>query len=137
MPFVRIFLRPGTTPEYRQALGDGVHRALVESIAIPPDDRFLVISEHAGSDLTFDPQYLGVQRSDGFVLVQITLSVGRKPQQKRKFFQRLAQNPRGIAWTAAAGSHDRAGGDGLGKLVIRKRRSPIHGQVIATLPQRV
>jgi 4-oxalocrotonate tautomerase len=97
MPFVRIFLRPGTTPEYRKALGDGVHRALVEAIAIPPDDRFLVISEHAGSDLAFDPQYLGVQRSDHFVLVQIVLSAGRKPQQKRKLFKRiteiLAENP--------------------------------------------
>lgn len=97
MPFVRIFLRPGTTPEYRKALGDGVHRALVEAIAIPPDDRFLVISEHAGSDLTFYPQYLGVTRSARFVLVQITLSAGRKPQQKRKLFKRiteiLAENP--------------------------------------------
>jgi 4-oxalocrotonate tautomerase len=91
MPFVRIFLRPGTTPEYRKALGDGVHRALVEAIAIPPDDRFLVISEHAGSDLTFDPQYLGVHRSDRFVLVQITLSAGRKPQQKRNLFKRIAE----------------------------------------------
>ena len=91
MPFVRIFLRPGTTPEYRKALGDGVHRALVEAIAIPPDDRFLVISEHAGSDLTFDPQYLGVHRSDRFVLVQITLSAGGKPQQKRKLFKRIAE----------------------------------------------
>lgn len=97
MPFVRIFLQPGTTPEYRKALGDGVHRALVEAIAIPPDDRFLVISEHAGADLTFDPQYLGVPRSDRFVLVQITLSAGRKPQQKRKLYKRtteiLAENP--------------------------------------------
>ena len=32
-----------------------------------------------------------MQRSDRFVLVQITLSVGRKPQQKRKLFQRLAE----------------------------------------------
>jgi len=35
MPFVRIFLRAGTSPEYRKALGDGVHRALVETIAVP------------------------------------------------------------------------------------------------------
>jgi 4-oxalocrotonate tautomerase len=91
MPFVRIFLRPGTTPEYRKALGDGVHRALVEAIAIPPDDRFLATSEHAGTDLIFDPQYLGVHRSDRFVLVQITLSTGRKPQQKRKLFKRISE----------------------------------------------
>ena len=84
MPFVRIFLRAETSPEYRKALGDGVHRALVETIAIPASD-------HAPSDLIYDPGYLGVQRSDRFVLVQIILSNGRKPQQKRKLFKRIAE----------------------------------------------
>ena len=32
MPLVRISLREGTTPEYRKALGDGVHRAMVEAM---------------------------------------------------------------------------------------------------------
>ena len=91
MPFVRIFLRPGTSAEYRKALGDGVHRALVEAIAIPPDDHFQVISEHSATDLIYDPQYLGVQRSDRIVMVQIVMSVGRKPQQKRKLFKRMAE----------------------------------------------
>ncbi len=45
MPLVELFLRNGTTPEYRKALADGVHRALVEAIAIPADDRFQVITE--------------------------------------------------------------------------------------------
>jgi phenylpyruvate tautomerase PptA (4-oxalocrotonate tautomerase family) len=90
MPLVRIFLRPGRSVEYRRALGDGVHRALVEALAIPPDDRFQVISEHSASDLIYDPQYLGVQRSENVVFVQITLSSGRKPQQKRKLFERMA-----------------------------------------------
>jgi phenylpyruvate tautomerase PptA (4-oxalocrotonate tautomerase family) len=91
MPFVRIFLRAGTTAEYRKALGDGVHRAMVEAIAIPPDDHFQVISEHAAGELIYDPQYLGVQRSDRVVFVQITMSAGRKPQQKRKLFKRMAE----------------------------------------------
>jgi 4-oxalocrotonate tautomerase len=91
MPFVRIFLRAGTSPEYRKALGDGVHRALVETIAVPPNDHFQVISEHSASDLIYDPGYLGVHRSDRFVLVQIILGIGRKPQQKRKLFKRIAE----------------------------------------------
>jgi 4-oxalocrotonate tautomerase len=91
MPLVRIFLRPGRSAEYRKALGDGVHRALIEAFAIPPDDRFQVISEHSASDLIYDPQYLGVQRSDDVVFVQVTLSNGRKPQQKRKFYERMAE----------------------------------------------
>jgi len=90
MPLVRIFLRPGRSEEYRRALADGVHRALIEALAIPPDDRFQVISEHSDSDLIYDPQYLGIKRSDDVVFVQITLSSGRKPQQKRKLFARMA-----------------------------------------------
>jgi 4-oxalocrotonate tautomerase len=91
MPLVRIDLRHGTSPEYRKALGDGVHRAMVEAIAIPPDDRFQVIAEHLASDLIYDPQYLGVHRSERVVFVQITLSAGRKPQQKRKLYKRIAE----------------------------------------------
>jgi 4-oxalocrotonate tautomerase len=92
MPLVRIFLRSGRSAEYRRALGDGVHRALVETMGVPPDDHFQVITEHPGSDLIYDPQYLGVQRSEGVVFVQITLSAGRRPQQKRRLFERVAAN---------------------------------------------
>jgi len=91
MPLVRIFLRSGTSPEYRKALGDGVHRALVEAFGIPPDDHFQVISEHSVAELIFDRQYLGIKRSDRVVFVQVKASVGRKPQQKRKLFKRMAE----------------------------------------------
>ena len=91
MPFVRISLRQGNSPEYRKAIADGVHRAMVEAIAIPPDDRFQVFTEHPPESLVYDPQYLGVQRSDRIVFVQITLSYGRKPQQKRKLYKRMAE----------------------------------------------
>jgi 4-oxalocrotonate tautomerase len=97
MPLVRISLRQGTSPQYRKAIGDGVHRAMVEAFAIPLDDHFQVITEHPADGLVYDPQYLGVDRSDAVVFVQITLSVGRKPQQKRLFYKRtlelLAQSP--------------------------------------------
>jgi len=90
MPLVRISLRSGTSPEFRKALADGIHTALVEAFAIPPDDHFQVISEHSAADFIYDPQYLGVRRSDRVVFVQVVLSFGRKPQQKRKFFKRAA-----------------------------------------------
>jgi 4-oxalocrotonate tautomerase len=91
MPMVRIDLREGTSPEYRKALGDGVHRALVEAFAVLADDRFQVITEHPANHLIYDGQYLGVQRSEKVVFVQIALSVGRKPQQKRKLFSTMAK----------------------------------------------
>jgi len=91
MPLVRISLRQGTSPEYRKALGDGVHRAMIEGLQIPPDDRFQVITEHPPEGLIYDPQYLGIRRSDKVVFVQITASAGRKPMQKRKLFKRMSE----------------------------------------------
>ena len=91
MPLVRIFLREGTTPAYRKAVGDGVHQAMVEAMAVPAEDHFQVITEHKAEDLIYDPGYLGVRRSDKVVFVQITLSAGRKPGQKRALFRRIAE----------------------------------------------
>jgi phenylpyruvate tautomerase PptA (4-oxalocrotonate tautomerase family) len=97
MPLVRISLRAGKSAEYRRAIADGIHRAMVETLAAPEHDRFQVVTEHDADGLIYDPTYLGIQRSDDVVLVQITLSYGRKPPQKRDFMARatalLAENP--------------------------------------------
>jgi phenylpyruvate tautomerase PptA (4-oxalocrotonate tautomerase family) len=91
MPLVRISLREGKTEQYKRALGDGVHRAMVEAIEAPAQDRFQIITEHPASGLIYDPTYLGVQRTENIVIVQITMSTGRKPPQKRRLFQRMAE----------------------------------------------
>jgi phenylpyruvate tautomerase PptA (4-oxalocrotonate tautomerase family) len=97
MPLVRISLRKGKSGAYRRALADGVHQAMVEAIDAPLQDRFQIVTEHSATDLIYDPAYLGIARSDDIVIVQSTLSFGRKPPQKRKLFQRvveiLGQNP--------------------------------------------
>ena len=80
MPLVRIDLRAGHSPAVRQALGDAVHQAMVETIKIPPDDRFQV----------YDPGYLGIARSGGIVFIQITLNGGRTVEQKRALYARIA-----------------------------------------------
>jgi 4-oxalocrotonate tautomerase len=91
MPLVRIDLRAGRSPAVRQALGDAVHQAMVDTIKIPPDDRFQVITEHSGDGIVYDPGYLGVARSDGIVFVQITLNAGRTVEQKRALYARIAE----------------------------------------------
>ena len=97
MPLIHISLRAGKSNEYRRAIADGIHRAMVETLAAPEHDRFQVVTEHDADGLIYDPTYLGIQRSDDVVLVQITLSAGRKPPQKRDFMARaaalLADNP--------------------------------------------
>lgn len=97
MPLVCIALRAGKSVTYRCAIGDGIHRAMVDTLAVPEHDRFQIITEHNADGLIYDPEYLGIGRSEDVVLVQITLSAGRKPKQKRDFFARavdlLAQDP--------------------------------------------
>jgi 4-oxalocrotonate tautomerase len=91
MPLVRIDLISGTSAAYRKAIADNVHAAMIDAIAIPPDDRFQVITEHEKDGLIYDPAYMGIHRSDKVVLIQITLSTGRKPGQKRALYQRIVE----------------------------------------------
>lgn len=97
MPLVRISLHAGKSADYRRALGEGVHQAMVEALGVPLLDKFQIVTEHDADGLIADPSYLGIQRTDDVVLVQITLGGGRRLKQKRDFFARaaelLAKNP--------------------------------------------
>src|SRR3954470_5533819 len=89
MPLVRLDA-PTADPARLDALGEAVHAALVDAFTIPPDDRFQVLRGASGDRVVHDPHYLGVDRSDDFVLVQVFLRAGRTDDQKRRFYQALA-----------------------------------------------
>ena len=91
MPLVRIALRKGKSPEYRRAISNSIHRAMMETIKIPEQDRFQIVTEHDDSGLLYDPSYLGISRSDDVVLIQITLSAGRTVEVRKALFARIAQ----------------------------------------------
>jgi len=90
MPLVRIDLRQGKPAAYVRAIGDAVHRAILETIGVPERDHFQVISEHRPEQLVYDPNYLEVQRTDDIVIIQVFLSQGRDTQQKQDFYARTA-----------------------------------------------
>jgi 4-oxalocrotonate tautomerase len=91
MPLVRVSLRQGKPTGYREKIAAAVHQAMVEVMNVPPQDRFQVITEHPADGLIYDPTYLGVDRSDDIVFIQITLNAGRTVDQKRTFYRRTAQ----------------------------------------------
>jgi 4-oxalocrotonate tautomerase len=91
MPLVRISLMQGKPATYRAAIGDAVHRAMVESINCPPLDRFQIITEHARGDIVYDPTYLDIKRTDDVVLVQISMNVGRTIEMKRALYRRITE----------------------------------------------
>ncbi|MGZ6124645.1 MAG: tautomerase family protein [Myxococcales bacterium] len=91
MPLVRIALRKGKSSEFRRALSDSIHGAMVETIKIPEQDRFQVLTEHDDAGLVYDPSYLGISRKNEVVLVQITLSAGRSVEVRKALFARIVQ----------------------------------------------
>nr|WP_157597510.1 tautomerase family protein [Streptacidiphilus rugosus] len=58
MPLVRIDASSARTPEVLRAVSDGIHRALVEAIGIPVDDRFQVLTTHPSHEFGFDEHYV-------------------------------------------------------------------------------
>ncbi|GAC1401197.1 MAG: tautomerase family protein [Vulcanimicrobiaceae bacterium] len=91
MPFVRIYVTDHFA-HARAAIGDGVHRALVEAVAVPAGDRFQVITAHPDGEMIWDRNYLGVERSDRAVFVEITFRDGRDDAKKRALYAAIARN---------------------------------------------
>jgi 4-oxalocrotonate tautomerase len=91
MPLVRISLLQGKTDDYKKKVGDAVHQAMVETMNVPPLDRFQIITEHANSAIIYDAQYLNISRTDDLIIVQITLNAGRSTDLKKAFYKRLSE----------------------------------------------
>ncbi|NUR39000.1 MAG: tautomerase family protein [Streptomyces sp.] len=99
MPFVRIDAL-NAAPDRLDALGRAVHDALVETLDIPPDDRFQVLTGHDGINSTLRyGDYLGVHRDEGIVYVAITMRAGRAPDRKRALYRRIAELAHSYAGT--------------------------------------
>jgi phenylpyruvate tautomerase PptA (4-oxalocrotonate tautomerase family) len=90
MPLVRIDLLEGKAAEYRERVGQIVYRAMMETLGVPQNDRFQVITEHGKTGLQFDRTYLGIQRSDDCIFLQITLNAGRTLEAKQRFYKAVA-----------------------------------------------
>ena len=90
MPLVRIDLLEGKTPEYRIQIGQVVYQAMLDTLNVPKDDRFQIITEHPKTGLQFDRDYLGVHRTDDCIFLQITLNSGRTVEMKQRFYKAVA-----------------------------------------------
>lgn len=91
MPLVTIDLLQGRPPHELGAIADSVHDAMVEFLNVPERDRFQIVTEHVPATLDFDRHYLDIERSDRFVLIRVTLGVGRSTNAKQAFYRRLAE----------------------------------------------
>ena len=92
MPFARIDLAQGKTPEYRTTVADVVYGGLTEVLKAPEGDRFMIISEHARDNFVYDPDFLGIKRTSDLIIIQVTSTVGNTKEQKVAFFRKLADD---------------------------------------------
>lgn len=91
MPFVRIDLPRGKSLEYRRTLGDVVYEAMIQTINVPANDRFQVITEHPPEEVIVDRSYLGIERTAECVLIQVFLNEGRTTELKKAFYKAIAE----------------------------------------------
>ena len=90
MPLVRIDLRRGKSAAYKRAICDGVYRAMLDTFAVPKEDRFMVVTEHDDDGFIYSDNYLDIARSNDLIIIQITANDTRTVDQKKAFFAKIA-----------------------------------------------
>lgn len=91
MPFVRISVYQSTPPSDRKAIADAVYEAMRETIGILEGDKFIVVTAHPAEELFIDPAFMGMNRTERFILAQIFLGQGRTVEQKQALYKRIAE----------------------------------------------
>ena len=91
MPLTRIDIRAGKSREFKAALFAEIYEAMRETCDVPEEDRFMVITEHTGDTFSFSRNYLGIERSDDLVIIQITVSNTRPTTQKQRLYRRIVE----------------------------------------------
>lgn len=78
MPFVKVEIIEGKTPEYKAILLQTIHDALVLSLGIPDDDRFQILYELKAADFEHRKTL-----KDEPTLIELTFFPGRSKEMKR------------------------------------------------------
>ena len=79
MPLVTISILKGKSPEYINAVADGINSAVIETMAFPDDDRYQIIHQ-------LDPECLQLQRCEGDrVMMHLIMRAGRSNKSKEAF----------------------------------------------------
>jgi 4-oxalocrotonate tautomerase len=91
MPLTRVSLRRGKPATYRKAILESLYQAMRETFDVPEGDRFMIVTEHDHDDFSYGADYLGIQRSDDLVIIQITVSNTRPVAQKQKLYRRIVE----------------------------------------------
>ncbi|AWB08478.1 tautomerase family protein (plasmid) [Azospirillum humicireducens] len=97
MPFVRTALPKGTEQSRKIRIVEGIHDALVESIGMPKDELFNLVSEYGDGEFFYDRSFNGIARSEKLIVVEITMRRGRSDAMKRALYAAIARNLESMA----------------------------------------
>ena len=87
MPLVKVSLRKGQGTDFKQAILDEVHAALVEDFVIPDHDRHQQIYELDENNFEIPST-----KSRRFVVVEIIAFQGRSFEAKKKLYSAIVRN---------------------------------------------
>ena len=92
MPLIRIdFIEGHQSDADLGEVSAAVHRGIVDVFGVPERDQFQIITGHRPGRLLYNTSYLGIERTDRIVMVQVFLSTGRTDEQKKAFYALVAR----------------------------------------------
>ncbi|ADM69458.1 hypothetical protein GMA19_01636 [Paenibacillus polymyxa E681] len=92
MPFVRVgYMEQQYTEQELPWISRCIMNALIEHFQVPEKDYFQAFHAHKQSEFYYSPDYLNVPRTDKLLYIQITMGTGRTTEQKKSFYQKLAE----------------------------------------------
>ncbi|RON08941.1 tautomerase family protein [Pseudomonas brassicacearum] len=92
MPLVRVDIKKHQNPTFAKRVGELIYAAMRSAIGVPEHDNFQILAEHDELHFIFDPVYLGINRSDNLVIIQISLNEGRTLEQKKLLYKTIAES---------------------------------------------
>jgi hypothetical protein len=88
MPLVQVDLPRALFEEKGALIGDEIHQAFIDSLAIPPDDKFQIFRPREDGELVFDPGYGGVDRRS-LIIIQVLMVHMYPVELKRELYRHL------------------------------------------------
>jgi phenylpyruvate tautomerase PptA (4-oxalocrotonate tautomerase family) len=90
MPLLRIDVIEGRSEEELKKLLDAIHSAMLAAFKVPERDRYQIVHEHSATKMKVEDTGLGIPRTDGVVMVQVTTRP-RTQLEKQTFYELLVR----------------------------------------------
>ena len=87
MPLVKVEIIKGKSAEYKKAILEGIHSALVEAFKIPDDDRMQRLYELDRENFETTPT-----KTEKYTLIEITAFKGRSLEAKKHLYNAIVAN---------------------------------------------